>query len=355
MYKYLIRPILFLFNAETIHSFLINFLKALNIIPFSKALMRLFFMSENKQLKRSLFGLEFENPVGLAAGFDKNAEVFDIMQSFGFGFVEIGTVTPLSQPGNPKPRLFRLKKDKAIINRMGFNNNGLLSAVNKLKKKKTNIIVGGNIGKNTATPNIEANNDYFRCFNDLFPYVDYFIVNVSCPNISDLHELQDKDALLELLQGIQSLNVKKKNPKPVLLKISPDLNFSQIDDTLEIINQTKLDGIVAVNTTTSRKGLSYSEQEINKIGNGGLSGLPLKERATEIIKYISEKTKGELPIIAVGGIMNVADAIEKINAGASLVQVYSGFIYEGPSIVKKINKAILKSNSKVIGENTCKN
>ncbi len=310
-------------------------------------------MPKSKQLKRNLFGLEFENPVGLAAGFDKNAEVFDIMQSFGFGFVEIGTVTPLSQPGNPKPRLFRLKKDKAIINRMGFNNKGLLCAVSKLKDKKSNIIIGGNIGKNTATPNDKANNDYFRCFNDLFPYVDYFTVNVSCPNISDLHELQDKDALLELLQGIQNLNFKKENPKPVLLKISPDLNFLQIDDTLEIIKQTKLDGIVAVNTTTLRTNLSYSEKEIKKIGNGGLSGLPLKERATEVIKYISEKTKGELPIIAVGGIMNENDAIEKIKAGATFVQIYSGFIYEGPSIVKKINKAILKEEAKVQGKKTC--
>ena len=336
MYKLFIRPVLFLFNPECIHGFLINFLKVINRIPFMKALLRLFFVSENEHLKRTVFGLEFKNPVGLAAGFDKNADVFDVLGSFGFAFVEIGTVTPLSQTGNPKPRLFRLKKDKAIINRMGFNNHGLAAAVSKLKRRKSKIIIGGNIGKNTATPNDKAKEDYFRCFNDLFPYVDYFTVNVSCPNISDLHELQDKDALLELLEGIQKLNRQKTNPKPVLLKISPDLNFTQIDDTLKIIQQTKLDGIVAVNTTTSRDNLSYSEKEIKKIGKGGLSGLPFKKRSTEIIRYISEKTNNQLPIIGVGGIMTAEDALEKLEAGASLVQVYTGFIYEGPVLIKKI-------------------
>ena len=343
MYKFFIRPVLFLFNPECIHGFLINFLKVINRIPFMKALLRLFFVSGNEYLKRNVFGLEFKNPVGLAAGFDKNAEVFDVLGSFGFAFVEIGTVTPLGQAGNPKPRLFRLKKDKAIINQMGFNNHGLVAAVSKLKRRESKIIIGGNIGKNTATPNDKANEDYFRCFNDLFPYVDYFTVNVSCPNISDLHELQDKVVLLELLEGIQKLNRKKTNPKPVLLKISPDLNFAQINDTLKIIQQTKLDGIVAVNTTTSRDNLSYSEKKIKKIGNGGLSGLPLKNRSTEVIKYISEKTQGKLPIIAVGGIMSPENALEKINAGANLVQVYTGFIYEGPALIKKI---IHKLNTK---------
>ncbi|MCD4794546.1 MAG: quinone-dependent dihydroorotate dehydrogenase [Bacteroidales bacterium] len=342
MYKFFIRPLLFLFQPETIHHISIGLFKALKYIPFVKPFLRVFFWSEKKELSRELFGIKFKNPVGLAAGFDKNAEVFDILGSFGFAFIEIGTVTPLAQKGNPKPRLFRLKKDKALINRMGFNNYGLVNAVPKLKKRKSKIIIGGNIGKNTLTPNNKANHDYFRCFNDLYPYVDYFTVNVSCPNISDLHELQDKDALLELLEGIQKINYKKDKPKPVLLKISPDLNFTQIDDTLEIIKQTKLDGIVAVNTTTARKSLSYSEDYINKIGDGGLSGKPLKDRATEIIKYISEKTKGKLPIIGVGGIMNADDAIEKLEAGATLVQVYTGFIYEGPSIVKRINKAVMK-------------
>ncbi len=339
MYKYFLRPILFLFQPETVHNFLVRFLKSLNNIPFAETLLRVFFMPENKH-KIHLFGLEFKNPVGLAAGFDKNAEVFDMIENFGFSFVEIGTVTPLAQAGNPKPRLFRLKKDKAIINRMGFNNKGAENAVKNLKKRKSKITIGGNIGKNTLTPNDKANEDYYRCFNELYPYVDYFTINVSCPNIGDLHELQDKDALLELLEGIQNLNKQKPKPKPVLLKISPDLSFPQIDDTLEIIKQTGLDGIVAVNTTTSRANLSYPEEEIKKIGNGGLSGLPLKNRSTEVIRYISEKTKGELPIIGVGGIITADDAVEKLEAGASLVQVYTGFVYEGPALVKKITRKL---------------
>lgn len=341
MYKILIRPLLFLFQPETIHIFLIKLIKVINIIPGMKALLRVFFMCKNEQLKRTVFGIEFKNPVGLAAGFDKNAEVYNELDSFGFSFVEIGTVTPLRQPGNPKPRLFRLKKDQGIINRMGFNNHGLLNAVKKLKKSKGKIIIGGNIGKNTKTPNEKANNDYIRCFNDLHPYVDYFTVNVSCPNVTDLRELQDKDSLLELLSKLKEINSKKLKQKPILLKISPDLTYSQLDDTIAIVTETGIDGVVAVNTTTARKGLSYSEDHINKIGDGGLSGFPLKDRSTEIIKYISEKTKGELPIIGVGGIMNAEDALEKLKAGASLVQVYTGFIYEGPSIVKRINKAVL--------------
>ncbi len=345
MYRYIIRPVLFLFNPEHIHGFLIGILKVIGITPGLKALLRVFFMSENEQLKRTVLGIEFKNPVGLAAGFDKNAEVFDVLDSFGFSFVEIGTVTPLSQKGNPKPRLFRLKKDKAIINRMGFNNNGIVSAVKKLKNRKGNIIVGGNIGKNTATPNEKANEDYIRCFNDLHPYVDYFTVNVSCPNVSDLRELQDKEVLLDLLSKLKEINSEKPEPKPILLKISPDLSFPQIDDTLTVIKETGIDGIVAVNTTTSRYNLSYSDEHIKKIANGGLSGKPLKDRSTEIIKYISDKTAGKLPIIGIGGIMNAEDALEKINAGASLVQIYTGFIYEGPSLIKKINRALAKKQN----------
>lgn len=343
MYKFFIRPFLFLFHPETVHHLSINLLKIINRIPFIKALLRVFFMPENEQLKRTVFGLDFKNPVGLAAGFDKNAEVFDVIGGFGFAFVEIGTVTPLGQAGNQKPRLFRLKKDKAIINRMGFNNHGLVNAISNLKKKKSKIIIGGNIGKNTLTPNDRANEDYFRCFNDLFPYVDYFTVNVSCPNISDLHELQDKEALFQLLSGIQKINKSKAKPKPVLLKISPDLNFNQINDTLEIIKKTELDGIVAVNTTSQRYNLSCSKEKLKIIGKGGLSGKPLKDRSTEIIKYISKKTDGKLPIIGVGGIMNAEDALEKIEAGAYLIQVYSGLIYEGPSLIKKINKLSVKN------------
>ncbi len=346
MYKTIIRPVLFLFNPESIHGILINFLKLINILPGMKALLRLFFMSENQLLKKTVFGIEFKNPIGLAAGFDKNAEVFKAINSFGFSFIEIGSVTPLPQSGNPKPRIFRLKKDKAIINRMGFNNNGLHEAIKKLKKRKNNIIVGGNIGKNTATLNKNANQDYIKCFNELHPFVDYFTVNISCPNVCNLRELQDKDVLLELLSKLKKINASKHKPKPILLKISPDLTFPLIDDTLEVIRKTGIDGIVATNTTTSREELSYSEDYISKIANGGLSGKPLKDRSTEIIKYISKKTKGNLPIIGVGGIMNAEDAIEKLNAGASLVQIYTGFIYEGPSIVKKINNTIIKNLTK---------
>ncbi len=345
MYKSVIRPFLFLFKPEAVHHLVVNFLKVTHRIPFIKALLRVFFISKNNQLKRKVFGLEFQNPVGMAAGFDKNAEVFDTLESFGFGFAEIGTLTPLAQDGNPKPRLFRLVKDKALINRMGFNNKGVHEAVANLKKRKSKIIIGGNIGKNTLTPNDKADEDYLKCFAELFPYVDYFTVNVSCPNICNLHELQDKDALLQLLSGIQKQNKQYKKSKPVLLKISPDLNNAQINDTLEIIKQTELDGIVVANTTSQRYGLSLSEEEIQKIGNGGLSGKPLNKRSTEIIKYIAEKTSGDLPIIASGGIMKPEDALEKLKAGASLVQVYTGFIYEGPAFVKRINKQIVKSNT----------
>lgn len=303
-------------------------------------------MSRNEHLKRSVFGLEFKNPVGLAAGFDKNAEVFQTMDAFGFSFVEIGTVTPLGQAGNPKPRLFRLKKDKALINRMGFNNKGLVNAVKKLKKRKSNIIIGGNIGKNTLTPNEKAIDDYVRCFEELHPHVDYFTVNVSCPNISDLRKLQDRDSLLQILSVLKRLNTEKQNPKPILLKVSPDLTIPQLDDTIEIVKHTGIDGFVATNTTILRTGLSTPEKTINEIGNGGLSGKPLTNRTIEFIRYIREKTEGQLPIIGVGGIMQVEDAIAMLNAGASLVQVYTGFIYEGPGIVRKINKALLKKSIK---------
>ena len=299
-------------------------------------------MPKSKAKKINLFGLEFDHPVGLAAGFDKNAEVYEMMGNMGFSFVEIGAVTPKGQKGNPKPRVFRLPKDKAIINRMGFNNKGLENAVKQLKNRKPGLIVGANIGKNSDTPNEKANEDYYRCFHGLFPYVDYFTVNVSCPNITNLCELQDKDSLLELLDGIQKRNQEKEYPKPILLKISPDLNLDQINDTLNIIKQTKIDGIVAVNTTSTRRNLTYSEEEINAIGNGGLSGQPLRERATEIIRHIHKQTQGKLPIIAAGGIMTAKDAKEKIEAGASLVQIFTGFIYEGPALIKDIVKELDK-------------
>ncbi len=343
MYKFLIRPFLFLFPPEFIHHAAIVLFRVIKYIPGKKALLRLFFMSDSEQLKKFVFGLEFKNPVGLAAGFDKNAEIFDEMECFGFSFVEIGTVTPLGQPGNPKPRLFRLKKDNALINRMGFNNKGLLNAVKKLKKRKSKIIVGGNIGKNTKTSNEKAIDDYIRCFNDLFPYVDYFTINVSCPNIKDLKELQEEQMLIDLLSSLKEVNNQKPKPKPLLLKVSPDISFSQLDNTINIVQQIGISGIVAVNTTIARNDLLTNEKKINTIGNGGLSGKPLKSRTIEIIKYISKKTDGQLPIIGVGGITNAEDALEMLNAGASLVQIYTGFIYQGPAFVKKINNAVLKN------------
>ncbi len=341
MYKLFIRPFLFLFAPEKVHHLVFAFLKLSLKLPCMPALLRFFYTLRNKQLERKVFGLNFPNPVGLAAGMDKNAEAFAALANLGFGFVEIGTVTPEGQAGNPKPRLFRLPKNKAIINRMGFNNEGLNAAIEKLKRRNTKLIIGGNIGKNTATPNENAVSDYEKCFEGLFPYVDYFVVNVSCPNVSDLRKLQDQDSLLAILNSIQKLNAEKQKRKPVLLKISPDLNNEQIDQVIEIIELTKIDGVVASNTTISREKLSYSQEEIKAIGNGGLSGEPLRERSTEIIRYISEKSNGKIDIIGVGGIFSAEDAIEKLNAGAKLVQLYSGFIYEGPGIVKKINKALI--------------
>ena len=295
-------------------------------------------MSGKQEKPVEVFGLRFKNRIGLAAGFDKNAGYIDALSLFGFSHIEIGAVTPKAQKGNPKPRLFRLPKDKALINRMGFNNEGVENAVKNLKKRKPDIIIGANIGKNTDTPNEKANEDYILLFNKLHDYVDYFTVNVSCPNIKDLKELQDKESLLELLSELKKINRNKAKPKPILLKISPDLTWEQLDDTLYIIEQTGIDGIVAVNTTATRMNLSYPKDKIEQIGNGGLSGKPLKNRSTEMIKYISEKTGGKLPIIGVGGIMTKADMQEKLDAGATLVQVFTGFVYEGPGLVKKLTK-----------------
>jgi dihydroorotate dehydrogenase len=319
-------------------------LKLMGKIPAKKRAIRQIFEVKNKKLQREVFGIQFPNPVGLAAGLDKNAEAFEMLGALGFGFVEIGTVTPKGQSGNPKPRLFRITQDNGLINRMGFNNLGVKEAVKKLKNRKTKLIVGGNIGKNTLTPNELANEDYKICFNELYDFVDYFTVNVSCPNITDLHELQDKKALLSLLSDLTEIRKTKAIRKPILLKLSPDLNFMQIDDTLNIISQTGLDGVVATNTSISRKNLKTPDNEIENIGRGGLSGEPIREGSTEIIRYISQKTKGNLPIIGVGGIMNANDAIEKLNAGAHLIQIYTGFIYEGPNLIKAINKKILQND-----------
>lgn len=343
MYKQIIRPILFQFDPETIHHFIVSTIKIAFKIPGVRFLTNKTCSVSHPSLKRTLFGLEFENPVGLAAGFDKNATFFNEFSNLGFGFIEIGTVTPKGQPGNPKPRSFRIPKDKAIINRMGFNNLGVDEAVKQLKKRKTNIIIGGNIGKNTATPNENAVDDYVYSFHQLYDYCDYFVVNVSCPNVTNLHKLQDKESLMAILNAIMKARSTKAINKPVLLKISPDLNYDQIDEVIDIVDETLIDGLVATNTTTTRVNLSLSEQDIQSIGNGGMSGLPIRDRSTEIIRYIHQKTEGKIPIIGVGGIMTAQDAIEKINAGATLVQIYSGFIYEGPMLIKKINKLLINS------------
>lgn len=337
MYKLIIRPLFFLFDPEKIHHLTFSLIRFMNKIPLISGLFRSLYCIEDKRLERELFGLKFKNPVGLAAGFDKDAKLFNELNNFGFGFVEIGTLTPKPQSGNPKKRLFRLKADSAIINRMGFNNGGVVEAVERLKKNK-GVLIGGNIGKNKVTPNEEAVNDYKLCFNALFDHVDYFVVNVSSPNTPNLRELQDKEPLTKLLQTLKLLNAEKQNPKPILLKIAPDLTDSQLLDIIDIIKDTKIDGVIATNTTISREGL----QSENKVEVGGLSGKPLTKRSTEVIRFLSERSNKAFPIIGVGGIHSVADALEKLEAGADLIQLYTGFIYEGPKLIKDINKALLK-------------
>ena len=343
MYKLLIRPVLFLFDPEAVHHFSFWAIKFFSRLGFSGLFRKTFTLNDPK-LGREVFGVKFKNPVGLAAGFDKNAKLYNEFSDFGFGFVEIGTVTPKPQPGNPKKRLFRLREDKAIINRMGFNNKGVFEAVEQLKKKHR-VIIGGNIGKNKVTPNDEAIKDYLICFEALFEHVDYFVVNVSSPNTPGLRELQDREPLTKLLKKLKSQNKKlakntKKKEKPILLKIAPDLTDDQLLDIIEIVADTKIDGVIATNTTIERKGLKshliLSEEK------GGLSGKPLTNRSTEVIRFLSENSRKAFPIIGVGGIHSAEDALEKLEAGADLVQLYTGFIYEGPGLIKKINKAILE-------------
>ena len=341
-YKFL-RLILFLFNPEFIHHLTFRLIKFTAMIPLMKSCWSFFFKISDTRLEREVFGLRFKNPVGLAAGFDKDANLFDELASFGFSFIEIGTVTPLPQKGNSKPRLFRLKDDDALINRMGFNNRGLESVISRLRRKKSDVIIGGNIGKNKITSNSQAINDYEICFEKLFPFVDYFSVNVSSPNTPGLRDLQQKEPLKELLLRLQEINKLKDNSKPILLKIAPDLTNEQLDDIISIVSETNIDGIIATNTTINRNGLKTPKNKLDTIGQGGLSGKPLKSRSTEIIKYLSNKSKKSFPIIGVGGIHSPYDAIEKINAGATLVQLYTGFVYEGPNLIKKINKYILKN------------
>lgn len=342
IYKSLIRPVLFLFDAETIHHSVVRWLKFSMYVPGLLSLIRFLTKVDHPKLERELFGIKFKNPVGIAAGFDKNAEVFHQLSAFGFSHIEIGTVTPLGQPGNKRPRLFRLIKDRGIINRMGFNNNGLAAAVQRLNQKHYTII-GGNIGKNTATPNHLAIHDYEKTFEGLFDVVDYFVVNVSCPNISDLHELQDQEALTAILSRLQEMNQIKARRKPILLKVSPDLNEGQLDEVIEIVRQTKIDGVVATNTSITRHTINHEKDKAIAIGNGGLSGMPLRDRSTEVIRYLAQKSDKAFPIIGVGGIFTPEDALEKIKAGADLVQVYTGFIYEGPLIARRINKLLLKN------------
>lgn len=344
MYKILIKPILFSMMPEKAHYFAMGCLNFFCAIPGFSAIFRSLYQIKDPRLERKLFGLHFDNPVGLAAGFDKDARWFNQLSNLGFGFIEIGTLTPKPQSGNPQPRLFRLVEDHGLINRMGFNNLGVDNAVTRLKKRKTNILIGGNIGKNTATPNEDALTDYVYNFNALHEYVDYFVVNVSCPNVKDLTKLQDTDFLMNLLGDLKHINTTKTKPKPILLKIAPDLNDSQLDEVIEIVRETKIDGIIATNTTTGREHLKTSPQDIISIGNGGMSGKPITERSTAVIRYLAEKSNKAFPIIGVGGIHSAEDAMEKLDAGADLVQVYTGFIYEGPGLMKRINKAILQKN-----------
>ena len=337
MYKTIIRNLLFLFDAEKVHHFTFSLLKIVFNIPFVASVVKARHVINDKNLERNLFGLKFKNPIGLAAGFDKNAVLFDELSNFGFGFIEIGTVTPKAQEGNPKKRIFRLKKDHAIINRMGFNNDGVDAIVKRLKNKKTNILIGGNIGKNKITPNEKAVDDYIICFKALFNVVDYFVVNVSSPNTPNLRDLQEKKPLTDLLNSLQKENNLTKHRKPILLKIAPDLTENQLLDIIDIVKATKIDGVIATNTTLSREGLN----SLNKNEVGGLSGKPLANRSTEVIRFLAVKSNKAFPIIGVGGIHSAQDALEKINAGADLVQLYTGFIYEGPKLVKEVNKALI--------------
>ncbi len=344
MYRSLIRPLLFLFPPETIHHLLVRSLRFFFKLPGLRALCMRFFHVRDPRLEREFLGMRFANPVGLAAGFDKNAEIYHEFHAFGFSFIEIGTVTPEAQDGNPRPRSFRIRKDRGLINRMGFNNKGAEAARRNLAKPRPKgLVLGGNLGKNTATPNEEAVADYEAVFRALYEGVDYFVVNVSCPNITDLRELQDQDGLEAILGRLLEIRSGFEVSKPILLKISPDLNDAQLDATVSLVQRLKIDGIVATNTTVKREGLKTSKEEIEAIGKGGMSGAPLTRRSLEVVRYIARKTGGKLPLIAVGGIMSVEDALKMFAAGASLIQLYSGFIYEGPALARRINKALLKA------------
>ena len=336
----LIRRILFLFDAELIHEFSVKAIKLLNLLPFSKQILRYFFLTNSKVLERDLFGLNFKNPVGLAAGFDKNAECYNEFSNFGFGFIEIGTVTPLPQPGNPKKRIFRLVEDRSLINRLGFNNKGLDEIINNLRKKR-DIIIGANIGKNFFTENKDGHNDYLKCLQGLHDFVDYFAINISSPNTKNLRQFHDKNLLRPLLESLINYNNSQSSRKPMLLKISPDIERKELDDIISLVSELKIDGIIATNTTISRDNLKSKHK--NEIG--GLSGESLKVKSNDIIRYLRKELGNNFPIIGVGGIMTKQDAIEKFNSGANLIQLYTGFIYKGPGLIRDINKAIINQSN----------
>lgn len=349
MYKYLIKPLLFLLPPESAHYFTFFLLKVACKIPFGKSLLSKLFSFHHPSLKKKILGIDFPNPIGLAAGLDKDARWINELSSLGFGFIEIGTITPLAQPGNEKPRLFRLKKDNALINRMGFNNHGVQKAADRLAIKPEKIVVGGNIGKNKVTPNEDALNDYIKCLDSLYGLVDYFVVNVSSPNTPGLRELQEKEPLQKLLGGLKEHMNTKPKYYPILLKIAPDLTEGQLDDIVDIVQEQEIDGIIATNTTIERKGLATDEEIVEKIGSGGLSGKPLGSKSNELIKVLRQKLGADYPIIGTGGVFSAEDAMEKLNAGADLVQVYTGLIYEGPGLVGKINKSLINFNQNNFG------
>jgi dihydroorotate dehydrogenase len=344
VYKNLIRPLLFLIPPEAAHYFTCSMLKMMRQTPGISHLFNKLYDYQHPSLEKEVFGLRFKNPVGLAAGFDKNALMVDELAALGFGFVEIGTLTPLPQEGNPQPRLFRLPADKSLINRMGFNNEGVKAAVQRLRTRKSTVLIGGNIGKNKLTPNEQAIQDYEICYDTLYDVVDYFVVNISSPNTPGLRELQEKEPLKNLLTALKIKNQARPKPKPLLLKIAPDLSAHQLDDIVEICMDLKIDGIIATNTTISREGLQTNKKIIEKYGAGGLSGKAVKKRSTEVIRYLHQKTNGKIPIIGVGGIASPKDALEKLEAGASLVQLYTGFIYEGPALIREINKTLVQNS-----------
>lgn len=343
MYKSIIRPILFKMDAERAHHFTFNSLKFLHGIPGVQGIAKALFTHKDTSLEREVFGIKFPNPVGLAAGFDKDAKLFGPLSAYGFGFIEIGTLTPVGQPGNPQPRLFRLPEDRALINRMGFNNEGVGAAVQRLKQRKPGLVIGGNIGKNKVTPNENATEDYIKCFEELFDHVDYFVVNVSSPNTPNLRELQDKEPLTRLLNTLEERNAGKDKRKPILLKIAPDVTDGQLEDIVQIVKDSGIDGVIATNTTIDRSDLKTDKSRVEEIGAGGLSGAPVRDKSTSVIRKLNDLSNGSFPIIAVGGIYTAKDAKEKLDAGASLVQVYTGFIYEGPGMVKRILKGLVSA------------